>query len=70
MKDAVEDVVKDAMTFFIGCSVNETVQSALLCVGSTLLSKRPSITLRLMAFWRAVDGLLQGGLRPFARRAE
>ena len=70
MKDAVEDVVKDAMTFFIGCSVNETVKAALLCVGSMLLFKRPSFALRLMAFWRVIDGLLQGGLRLFARRAE
>lgn len=70
MKDAVKDVLKDAMTSFIGCCVNETVKAALLCVVGTLLSKRPSITLRLTAFWRVIDGLLQGGLRPFARRAE
>ena len=61
MKDAVKDVLKDAMTSFIGCCVNETVKAALLCVVGTLLSKRPSITLRLTAFCRAVCGLLQSG---------
>lgn len=63
-------MLKDAMTSFIGCCVNETVKAALLCVVGTLLFKRPSFALRLMAFWRVIDGLLQGGLRLFARRAE